>query len=76
MAGSRRKEAARARLSARCGPAGDVELVNRTLKAVSEAVERRDPPSGDQANLEVSAEVRQMRAEKRAKAFIAAHARG
>lgn len=76
MAGTERKVSARARLRARCGQATDAELAGRTLQEVADAVERRDPPAGDQANLEVAAEVRQMRAEKRAKAFVAAHTQG
>ncbi len=76
MAGSSRKDAARARLTARRGLASDGELIDGTLGTVSEAVERRDPPSGDQANKEVSAEIRQMRAEKRTKGFVTARTHG
>lgn len=76
MAGERRRDTARARLRERDETAVDDELVARALASVADAVERRDPLSDDQANREVSAEVRKMRAEKRAKAFVAAHARG
>jgi hypothetical protein len=69
VAGSRRQEAARARLSSRRGET-DSEVVDRALETVRESVERRDPPSDDEASRVVSEEMRQMRAEKRAKTFV------
>ena len=72
MAGTRRKEAARERLNARCGQAEDAKLAEQTLKRIADAVEAREPLEGDQASEEVAAEVRRMRVEKRAKDFVAA----
>jgi hypothetical protein len=72
MAGSRRKDAARTRLNARCGQAADAELAERTLKRIAAAVEEREPLPGDQASEEVAAEVQRMRVEKRAKDFVVA----
>jgi hypothetical protein len=69
MAGSRRRADARARLTTRRGET-DSEVIDRTLKAVRESVERRDPPSDDEANRIVSDEMRQMRADERAKRFV------
>ena len=71
MAGSRGREAARARLNARRGET-DSEVADRALKTVRESVERRDPPpDDDEANRIVSEEMRHMRADKRAKTFVA-----
>lgn len=74
MAGRERKEAALARLRRKSGDVGgdDQTLAGRALETVSQAVEDRDPPSGDQALREAVAEVQQMRAEKRAKSFVRA----
>lgn len=69
-----RKDAARSRLAARGGSA-DAELVSRTLKAVSSAVEQRAPLPEDQASAEVSAELHRMRADKRARDFATARGR-
>lgn len=77
MAGSARRDAARARLRRKAGNAGseDQALIGGTLRSVSQAVEQRNPPSDDQANREAVDEVQKMRAEKRAKSFVRA-ARG
>lgn len=76
MAGGRHKEAARARLSARAGQGDDSELIDQALNKVAAAVDGRSPLPGDDASREVSAEVRRMRAEKRAKEFVNTHRRG
>lgn len=71
MAGSRRKDAARARLNADGAGASDAELVERALTRIADAVEQRSPLSEEQASDEVAREVRQMRLEKRADQFVA-----
>ena len=70
MAGDRRRKAARARLNADQGET-DAEVSERALKSVRDSVDRREPPSDDEANRVVAEEMRQMRAEKRAKTFVA-----
>jgi hypothetical protein len=70
MAGSRRREAARARLNARRAES-DSEVVDQAMQSVRDSVEQHDPPASDEeANRIVSEEMRQMRAEKRAKTFV------
>jgi hypothetical protein len=72
MAGSRRRDAARARLTAGRGQVTDAELAERALNRITAAVEKREPLSGDQASEEVATEVQRMRVEKRAKDFVVA----
>jgi len=69
MAGSRRREAARARLRAGHDEP-DSQTAERALKSVGDSVDRRDPPSGDEANRIAADELRRMRADKRAKTFV------
>lgn len=69
MAGNRRRQAARARLHARRDES-DSQAAGRALSSVGESVDRRDPPSDDEANRIAADELRRMRAEKRAKTFV------
>lgn len=76
MAGADRREAARRRLLMRAGHREDVELISRTLRRLSEAAAAREPVSDEEASREVLSEIRQMRAERRAKDFVTARSRG
>ncbi len=76
MAGADRREVARRRLLMRAGRCEDAELISRTLKRLSEAAAAREPVSDDDASREASSEIRQMRAERRAKDFVTARSRG
>lgn len=76
MAGDRQKDAASMRLSASAAGETDAEIADRVLKSVGDAVGRRTPPSDEEASRVASTEVQQMRAQKRAKRFVAARAHG
>jgi hypothetical protein len=71
-AGEERRRLARSRLHRkRARSASDAELVDDTITGVRDSVERRNPPLDESVvNQVVSDEVRQMRAEKRARRWI------
>lgn len=76
MAGDRQKDAARAHLRALCGSGEDASLIAETLAGLRESVEQREPPVEGEASRIASAELRKMRAEKRAAGFVSSHRQG